>query len=234
MLRQFDSCLLISPHDLEAIGAGASEAKNIFFSPHGVDVAYYQRTPHVERDAATMLFCGVLETPTNSDAVHYFTEQIYPRIHSQLPNSRFLVVGRHPPSSVQALPQTNPSIVVVGSVPDVRPFYSQAAIGVAPIRIGAGMQNKLLVGMCLEQAMVVTSVANEGIGGTPGVHLLVADTPAEFADAVISLARDPAKAAAMGRKAREFVERGWSWEYWFDQLERHLEKVVHSRASLVG
>jgi glycosyltransferase involved in cell wall biosynthesis len=232
MLRRFDSCLLISPHDLKAID-GSDNHPNVFFSPHGVDTEYYRRRTDVNRDATTMLFCGVLETPTNSDAVHYFAEQIYPRIRSQVPTSRYRVVGRNPPASVQALARTDPSIEVVGSVPDVRPYYSEAAIGVAPIRIGAGMQNKLLVGMCLEQAMVVTSVANEGIGGTPGVHLLVADTPAEFADAVVSLARDPSKAAEMGRKAREFVEQGWSWEYWFDQLERHLESLVDKQAGPV-
>ncbi len=226
IMREFDSSLLISKHDLQAI-EGSPDAAKVFFSPHGVDAEYYRRDEVIARDPATLLFCGVLETPTNSDAVGYFVQQIYPQVRRRASAARFLIVGRNPPAEIRALSESDSSIQVVGSVPDVRPFYNQAAVGVAPIRIGAGMQNKLLVGMSMQQAMVVTSVANEGIGATPGEHLVVADSPEAFADAVVSLITNPARAAALGRSGRAFVDQGWSWEYWFDQLEQHMLGLIN-------
>ena len=124
IMREFDSCLLISKHDLQAIEGPPDPAK-VFFSPHGVDAEYYRREESIARDPATLLFCGVLETPTNSDAVGYFVQQIYPHIRRKAPAARFLIVGRNPPAEIRSLSDSDASIQVVGSVPDVRPFYNQ-------------------------------------------------------------------------------------------------------------
>lgn len=225
IMREFDSCLLISKHDLQAI-EGAPAPGKVFFSPHGVDAEYFRRDETVPREPATILFCGVLETPTNSDAVAHYVRHVHPRVRQQVPDARLLIVGRNPPADVRRLPETDSTITVVPSVPDVRPFYDRAAVGIAPIRIGAGLQNKLLIGMSMQQAMVVTPVANEGIGATSGEHLLVAEDPDDFAAGVVSLATDSGRSSAIGRRAREFIDRGWSWEYWFDQLEEHMVGLV--------
>ncbi len=225
IMQKYDSCLLISEHDKNAI-QGSEKFDNVFYSPHGVDVEFFSRTPSRPRDDKSILFCGVLETPTNQDAVLNFYNNIFPLVKKRVPDIKFTIVGRNPPKSITQLGELDDSVTVAGSVDDVRPYYDSSLIGVAPIRIGAGLQNKLLIGMSMGQAMVATNVANEGIQATHEKNALLADSPDEFADAIVELVLNPDKANTIARNAREYVESKWTWEYYFDQLEQHMLQLV--------
>lgn len=224
IMRDFDSCLLISPHDKQAI-AGHERLNNVFYSPHGVDVAYYTPRTRAERERA-ILFCGVLETPTNIDAALWFHREIYPLIQAQYPEVRLYLAGKSPVRAIRRLAERDPSVVVTGFVKDLRDYYERIGVGVDPLRIGAGLQNKLLIGMSMMQPMVCTSIANEGIGAESGRHLLIADEPRAFADAVVALLSDDELAARIAREARAFVEEAWTWEYHLAHLEAHLNDVA--------
>jgi glycosyltransferase involved in cell wall biosynthesis len=223
-MRRFDSCLLISRYDKESLD-GHEGLANVFYSPHGVDVDHYTRMENVERENA-ILFCGVLETPTNLDAAMYFYKQIYPLVKEQVRDVRFYLMGKNPPRAIRRIAEKDPSVIVPGFVKDLRPYYSKARVGIDPLRIGAGLQNKLLISMCMELPMVSTSVANEGIAAEPGRHLLIGDTARDFADAVVELLRNKNKAENIAREARRFVEEKWTWEYHFEALEKHFVELV--------
>ncbi len=222
--RYFDSCLLISEKDKQALD-GHEGMENIFYSPHGVDVDFYTNTNNAEKEDA-ILFCGVLETPTNMDAVLYFYNQIYPLVKKSIPDVRLYLVGKNPPRSIKSLSQKDPSVIVTGFVRDIRPYYARAKVGIDPLRIGAGLQNKLLIGMSMRQPMVCTSVANEGIQAEHGKEVIIADTSEEFASAVVELFNNTEKADRLANNARKYVEEKWTWEYHFQQLEKHFESLV--------
>ncbi len=222
--RYFDSCLLISEKDKKALD-GHERIENIFYSPHGVDVDFYTNTDNAEKENA-ILFCGVLETPTNMDAVLYFYNQIYPMVKKSVSDVRLYLVGKNPPRAIKSLAQKDPSVIVTGFVKDVRHYYVKARVGVDPLRIGAGLQNKLLIGMSMGQPMVCTSIANEGIQAEPGKEVIIADAPEEFASAVVELLSNPEKAGILANNARKYVEKKWTWEYHFQQLEKHFESLV--------
>ena len=222
--REFDLCLMISRHDKESL-EGHTDIDNVFYSPHGIDVQYFTPTGQGEKEDI-ILFCGIMEFMTNGDAVHFFHSEIYPRIKKRLPQVRLCIAGRNPTKSILRLAEKDPSVTVTGFVKDLRPLYEKARVGIDPLRIGAGLQNKILVAMCMGQPMVATSVANEGIAGVPDRHLLVADEPQEFADAVVSLFTDQDKAKNIAREARQYVEEKWTWEYYFEALEKRLIELV--------
>lgn len=219
----YDSCLLISKHDKEAL-TNHETIQNIFFSPHGVDVEYYTKMSTPEQENA-VLFCGVMETPTNIDAALFFYTEIFPRIKNHVPDLKLYFVGKNPPSDILKIAEKDNSVTVTGFVEDIRPYYEKIKIGIDPLRIGAGLQNKLLVGMSMGQPMVCTSIANEGIGASAGEHLLVADDPEDFARAVICLLKDEKYASELSIKARRFVEANWTWESHFEDLESHLISI---------
>jgi sugar transferase (PEP-CTERM/EpsH1 system associated) len=223
--REFDSCLLISKHDKESLD-GHEDIHNIFYCPHGIDVAYYTPSGSVQKETA-IVFSGIMEVPTNHDMVSYFLEDIYPMIKQRVPDVRFYIIGKNPAESIRRVAEKDPSIVVTGFVDDMRPFYERAKVGIDPLRIGAGMQNKLITGMCMGVPMVCSSIANEGIGAEHGKNVLIADDPENFADAVVEMLTDAEKARAIAEQAREFVEKFWTWEYHFERFEDHMESVVH-------
>ncbi|MEM8910034.1 MAG: glycosyltransferase family 4 protein, partial [Bacteroidota bacterium] len=139
VIHDFDRILLISPHDKNAI-APNGQAKKIFYSPHGIDVDFFSENLQLERQQNTIVMNGDFGVPTNIDAVLYFYDAIYPLIKAELPTVKLWLVGRNPAPSVKKL-EKDPSVTVTGKVPDIRPYLQQATVGIAPLRVGAGLQN---------------------------------------------------------------------------------------------
>jgi sugar transferase (PEP-CTERM/EpsH1 system associated) len=225
--ERFERCLLISETDREAIDPEGRLA-NVFYNPHGTDVARFAPPPDMDRDPASLVFAGAMNIDTNTDAVHFFVRDILPLIWRKRPDVRLYVVGRHPPRSVRLLARDS-RIVVTGLVPDLRPHLWRATIGIDPIRIAAGMQNKVIEGMAAGLPLVITSVANEGIGAVDNDHVLIADGPQKFASAVLELLRDPARARALAQRAETLARSQWTWEFHFESLEALLKDVVDRR-----
>ena len=146
------------------------------------------------------------------------------------PDVTFFIVGANPHSSVRALDE-DPSVTVTGEVDSIYSWLRRASVGVNPLRAGAGLQNKVLEGMACGLPLVVTPVANEGIKAVPGVHLLTAVAPSEFAEAVVRLLKSGDLRRRFGNAARDFIEENWSWDKHFDRLERMFEEDVRVRRS---
>lgn len=216
----YDRVFLCGPSDVEAI-ARTRPLPNAVVCPHGQEVPELERVRAGAREPGAIVITGVMSTYTNVDAVTWFAKEIFPRVRAELPQARFWIVGRSPQRAVRAL-AAQPGIEVTGEVPDVADWLCRARVAVAPLRIGAGMQNKIVQAMACELPVVATSVANEGIGATGGEHLLVRDEPEAFARAVTDLLRDEASAMRLGRAARRYVEQHWTWEALFARLERSL------------
>jgi hypothetical protein len=127
-----------------------------------------------------------------------------------------------------------PGVVVTGTVPDVRPYYARAAVCVAPLRIGRGVQNKVLQAMAMGLPVVASRIAQRGLEAMPGKHLHVEDEPPAFAERVVSLLTSPAERAAMGRQGRAFVESHHDWDTSCSRLEGMLYQLTQrGRPTLV-
>jgi sugar transferase (PEP-CTERM/EpsH1 system associated) len=220
----FDRVFLCGPSDIAALEQ-TGPVPNAMVCPHGQDVPPLDRVRASKREPASVVITGVMSTYTNVDAVSWFARKVFPRIEARLPEARFWIVGRDPQRAVQALARP-PRVEVTGEVPDVYDWLCRAEVAVAPLRIGAGMQNKIVQAMACELPVVATSVANEGIGAAPETQILVRDDAEPFADAVIGLLRNAASREKIGSAARSFVESHWTWEAHFENLEKVLIEVA--------
>jgi glycosyltransferase involved in cell wall biosynthesis len=227
LARKFDSCLLISEKDRDAIDPG-HRLGNVFYNPHGTDVHSFAPPPYSVRDNDSVVFCGSMHMDTNVDAVHYFHRGILPKIWARRPDTRFVVVGKNPPRSVVKLAEDT-RISVTGYVPDVRPFLWRAAVGVDPIRMAAGMQNKLIEGLAAGLPMVISPESNEGINAPEGASVRIGRTSDEFAEHVVALLDDEFGARKLAKAGQAFVQAQWSWDHHFRRLEMQLEKLVAER-----
>jgi glycosyltransferase involved in cell wall biosynthesis len=131
-------------------------------------------------------------------------------VKEQIPNIRFLVVGRNPPPEVQALQSEH--VIVTGTVPDVTPYYQQSHVAVVPLRAGGGTRLKIPEAMALGRPVVSTSVGCEGIDAQSGKHLLLRDDPRQFAEAIIALLNDCDLYANIRRAGRELVVSRYDWD----------------------
>jgi sugar transferase (PEP-CTERM/EpsH1 system associated) len=221
---EFDASLFVSAPEAELFRTLAPEsgAKIGHFS-NGVDTDYFSPlrsydNPYAAGEQA-LVFTGAMDYWPNIDAVKWFAEHVLPRVRATVPNARFYIVGSRPAPEVLAL--ANESIVVTGTVPDVRPYLAHCVAAVAPLRIARGIQNKVLEAMAIGRPVVASKQAFEGIEATPGHELIVADTPDEHAESVIALLRSPG--TAMGQAARASVERRYSWTAHLSPIETRFE-----------
>jgi len=221
----FEKVLLISPHDLRAIEQ-KEPLENVFYNPHGVDFAYFTADDNVQKEPHSVIFTGNMGYAPNVDAGLYFHNEIFPLVREQIPHVTFSIVGANPAPEIAAL-ATDPAVRVTGRVPDLRDYMNRAQVAIDPLRVGAGLQNKVLEGMSMGLPMVITSVANEGIQAVNGENVLVADTPADFADQTVHLLRDAEMRQQLGRAARDFIVQNWSWEKHFGDLEQMLIALLH-------
>ncbi|MCC7451837.1 MAG: glycosyltransferase [Anaerolineae bacterium] len=163
-----------------------------------------QRETPVPRDTNTLIITGALNYHPNVASVHYFVKQVLPLVIRQRPDVRLQLVGANPDPGIRAL--HSPQIEVTGFVPSLTAYLRRATIALAPTQYAAGIQNKVIEAFFTETPLVATSVALRGLDARHNEHALVADTPAAFAEAILSLLANPTardRIAAAGRRYAE-------------------------------
>lgn len=206
----FDTVVITSAVDKKVYPGPRRSTERIRVIPNGVDLEYFgfQR---FEPNRNLVVFCAKLDYFPNEDAALYFSQAVWPRLLVRMPGLQLEIVGSRPPRSVRQLDGKN-NIRVRGSVPDVRRFLGRAWIALCPLRIQAGIQNKILEAMALGVPVVATRICCPGLAVEPGKHLLVADTPEEFVSAIDLLMHDDGLRSNMARAGRTYVEGCHNWD----------------------
>jgi glycosyltransferase involved in cell wall biosynthesis len=227
LIRNAAHLLFASVRDRDALVGRSSRATVV---PNGVDTAFWRRTTP-ERGANTIAFTGAMEYPPNTDAALYLAEEILPLVRRAIPDARALIVGRDPPPRLARAGQL-PGVTVTGFVDDVRPYLEQATVFAAPLRFGAGIQNKVLEALAMELPVVASPLAADGLrtedGLTPPTQ--VARNAQEFAELITSALRAREANAAPDGASRHYVESHFVWRRSGEQLNRVLDSVVRPRA----
>jgi len=219
--------IAVSEADRALLAVGAPDA-DIQAIPTGVDTTYFH--PNGTAETPTQLvFTGSMDWYPNEDAIMHFMDTTLPEIRRRVPGVTLAVVGRNPSERMKKAGAAI-GAQITGTVADVRPYVTSAAVVVVPLRIGGGTRLKIFEALAMEKAVVSTSVGAEGLPVVPGEHFVQADGPAEFAQAVVTLLQDAPRRRSLGEAGRRLVEGRYSWEQIGREFERHCEQVVASHA----
>ena len=196
--------------------------QNIHVVPNGVQLG---REPDPARRSAhpSVVFTGVMSYEPNVDAAVYFARSIWPRIREAAPDAVFRIVGRSPVPEVRALEKLE-RVEVTGEVDSLRDELEEAWIAVAPMRMGAGIKNKVLEAWAAGAPVVMTSLATNGLYARDRFADLVRDKPDEFADRVARLLADEGYRLYWSEQARD-AARVQSWSSVADSVSTLLESV---------
>ena len=221
----FDHTFLVSDVDVRYLFGNDALTGNVSVISNGVDLAGLEYC--FDGTNENICFIGNLKSFQNFDAALYFAKEVLPLIQKEKRNIVFYVVGRIDSKKAEILSRYN-GVRVVGEVESISASVRDCAVGVCPVRLGAGIQNKILEYMALGMPVVTSSVGLEGIKAIPGSDLLVADTPADMSLAIISLLGDREKAQKMAINARKYVEMHHNWSKSLFKLEEIFEKNLES------
>jgi glycosyltransferase involved in cell wall biosynthesis len=179
--------------------------------PNGVDIDYFTPTHDADWGPDGLVFVGGNRWFPNRDALDYFCGEILPLITR--------AAGPVPVRWVGVASETERrwfreryQVDVTGYVTDVRPYVAGARCFIVPLRVGGGSRLKILGAWAMGAGVVSTSVGCAGLSAAHEQNILIADTPREFAAAVLTVLHDDALRRRLGENGRTLVEREYSWQ----------------------
>ncbi len=228
-VNRFPCSLVVSEVDRQYLLAHGADPDRLTTIPVGVQEHVVRRAAYLGPEENSLVFLGKMSYHPNRDAVIYFAREVFPRLREQVRDLTFYIVGGNPPREVKALAM-QPGIVVTGFVEDPYGYMERAKVVIAPVRFGAGIQNKVLEGMALRKAVVTSSVGAEGIGGVDGRDFLVADEPRAVAQAVMRCLEDGDLRQRMGGHGRRLIEQKFTWSTIDMRLRQSVESLLGIRS----
>jgi glycosyltransferase involved in cell wall biosynthesis len=206
---------------------------NINLVPNGVNLESCGPTPEAEAEDE-LLFLASLDWYPNLDALGYFVENILPTVRARRRSVKLRIVGRKPAKSVIEQYSCLPGIDFVGEVKEVRSYVGRATVIIVPLRIGGGSRIKILEALAAGKAVISTTIGAEGLDVISGEHLLIADSPAEFAGGVEELLASTQLRRRLGDNGRKLVTDRYGWDQIANQLESVWYDVSERQTELRG
>ena len=219
MFDYFDAHTIISTNDRLLIPHRDRDAIRIV--PNGVALSQFSpASSHVSKEPRVVLFTGNMSYPPNVDAAQFLAQEIMPRV--QTPGVHLVLAGAEPKPVVEAL--ASERVTVTGWVDDIADEYRRADLFVAPLRMGTGLQNKVLEAMSTELPCILSPHAFSPLGLPSEGHAVVCQSPVEYAEAIDRLLAHPEEARKLGISARRAIQASFSWQSHGQTLEDILEQ----------
>jgi sugar transferase (PEP-CTERM/EpsH1 system associated) len=209
----FDNKTIISIPDRDLIPHPDKEKIEIVIN--GVDTDFFK--PMETEKKYELVFTGNMGYPPNVNAANFLAKEILPLVHEKIPGAKLTIAGATPHPSVQAL--KSDAVHVTGWVDDIRECYAQAKIFIAPMRIGTGLQNKLLEAMAMKIPSITSELANNALSAKHNEEILVGKTAEDFASHIVSILENPQLANKLAENGYQFVHRNYNWDAATQKLE---------------
>jgi polysaccharide biosynthesis protein PslH len=204
--------------------------------PNGADLQTYTFHPYqAGKRRNRLIFNGALTFNLNYEAMSYFLNEIFPVIRHKEPDLELLITGRYenldPLKLVQGRAARLDGVKFSGYLENIGPAVADSRACVVPLLHGGGTRLKILEAFALGTPVIATAKGAEGLAVQPGRDLLVANSPTEFAQAVLDLLADPVLAANLTVNARKLVETYYDWGHITGQLDVLLQRLgSHAQA----
>lgn len=222
ILKEYNLSLVCSSEDLNYLEK-THHTGNLRLLPNGVDLTTFSARNHDYSHNHTLLFTGNMDYAPNVDAVIYFAQSILPVIRARFPDVKFIIGGQRPVPKVQEL--ANDHVLVTGFIKDLAETYNSASVVVAPLRFGAGTQNKVLEAMAMGVPVVCSHIGFGGLGIASGEGAIMQTTPDGFANSVIELLSSADTRRTVGEAGMRVIKTKFDWNIIALQLEQYFREI---------
>jgi glycosyltransferase involved in cell wall biosynthesis len=206
LFPHYSACTVVSKLEKKRLNRMIPGYKPIEVIPNGVDLSFY-RDFHTNPEPNRLIFTGSFAYWPNYEAMEWFTNLVFPKILSNIPEAQLTITGD---STTRQLTDTR-QVVLTGYLDDVRPLIASSWLSLVPIFTGGGTRLKILEAFALGTPVVATSKGAEGLDVINDEHLLIADTPQEFAEQTLRLLQDEQLRDLLVTNAYKLVKHKYDW-----------------------
>lgn len=154
-------------------------------------------------DSTAIVLAGSAGWWPNTEGMRWFLDQVAPLLATELPQARVHVYG-----GTRVATTAGRSGAVWHPAPeDAAQAFPAGAIAAIPLHIGSGIRMRILEAWARGLPVVATSIAAAGLQVESGRELMIADTPADFATAIRTLAREDGLRAALVAAGRNYLAK---------------------------
>ncbi len=203
LLKRVDASLVCSSIDAREFQKH-HPAYNFDVIENAVDAERFTPKNHGEIHRSRCVLTGTLFYFANVDSMIFYKEEILPLLRQDDHELESHIIGTRPTREISRMHQKY-GIQIFEDVPRMEEFLFQDDIYICPLRVAAGVRNKLLEAMAAGMPIVTTRLGAEGLDVTDGVEVLFAESPKEFADCVKQLNASLELRKKLGENGRAYV-----------------------------
>ncbi|MBN2616229.1 MAG: glycosyltransferase [Bacteroidales bacterium] len=222
----FDIKTIISEQDREWIGH--PEKSKILIIKNGVDLDFFK--PGSESKEFDIVFTGNMHYPPNVDAAQFLIREIMPIVWNQRPQTTVLIAGASPHRKVLRLRSSR--VTISGWLSDIRTAYNSGKIFIAPMRLGTGLQNKLLEAMAMQVPAITTSVANASLMAQDSKEVLIGESAQELAERILMLIDNKMLQQNLTENADRLLRKNYRWEACTAKLEKSMNELYKTQMTV--
>ena len=215
----FDHHCIISENDRSFIFHEKKETIKII--TNGIDYDFFE--PKEIEKKYDLVFIGNLSYAPNVDAALFIANELLPKLIKINSEIKILINGANPANQLLKLKNTN--LDIVGWTKDIRESYLSAKIFLAPMRIGTGLQNKLLEAMALNIPCITSELANQALKAKHGHQILIGKNPDEYIEHISNLLIDEQLRLKIGKEGRKYINGTFNWE----TTSKELQELMFSQ-----
>jgi glycosyltransferase involved in cell wall biosynthesis len=201
-------CAAVS--DADAAEIARRSGREVVVVPDGCDHLDAGRPPAVTREGTVAMISNLAYEP-NLEAARLLADHVFPSVRRRLGDARLLLVGNGPPDDLLRRSGSQ-GLLVTGRVESVAPYRDQAAVIVAPHRVGGGVKVQVLEAIRRGKALVASSVALQGLPRAAREQLAPVDGAEATAAALVAALRDADEQARLEERSLRAAARLPTWD----------------------
>ncbi len=207
----------------------AKDPERVQIFANVIDLETYEKPPPAPEDyQKPSVFLGGTFGHFHSPmdvAARWFLDDILPLVKQSIPDVHVYIVGKGSDRTMGH--RSSSSVTVTGKVHSVLPYLCHADVSIVPLKFESGTRFKILEGAACGIPLVSTVLGAEGLPVENEKHILIADDPKGFAEAIVRLIKNPDLGQRLAGECKQIVQQDYSVDTLEHQARGILEKLNH-------
>lgn len=221
----FDCVTCVTETDIEAMRSSMPHARYALLT-NGIDLEAMPASSEDQlRARKGIVFVGLLHVLANAMMAITIAKEYFPKLKKLFPDLELTIVGSTPGKTIRDL--NSKDIHVHGDVEHIEEYFYRSALFLHPHKGASGIQNKALQALAMGCALITTKSGSQGIPITHGEHAFIAQSSDEMIEYATQLLNDPELRIRMAMNGRSLIEKHFSWDAIFAQLDAILLDVLN-------
>jgi len=220
-LAAYDAVMAIQETEARLLREGLPQTP-VLLVPHGVEAPATAQLPIASSRPIRIGFLGGRDA-SNVDALDWFVREVWPAIRAKFADEVELRVAGQ---VTHAWHMSGEGIRILGPVAAIEDFWCTIDIAINPIRYGSGLKIKNVEALAHGRALLTTAIGAEGLEAAAPAGLRIADTIAEWTDALTEWLAQPELARAVAARGRAHAEAHLSEHAAFAELDAILDRLL--------